>query len=304
MSYKLGKVAIIGKANVGKSSFLNAMLKQKISIVSPKPQTTRNDILGVLSDKEYQIVFIDTPGMHISTNKLGEYMNRSINQAIDDVDIILIMLDGTKKIGEEDLKLIERFKDSKQKVIVLISKTDLSSYERIYPELTKLQPYDYLCDVIPFSSHTGENLDVILESIIKVLPEGKKEDALFSDDEVTDKSVKFMASEIIREKMLWLLQEEVPHGVVVDIPTWEEEDNFINIYANIICEKENHKKIIIGSKGSMIKEIGTRARIDIEKLVNKHINLNLNVKVKEDWKNNIGFISEVGYNLSDFKNNK
>ncbi len=299
MSFKCGTVSVVGKANVGKSSFINAVIKEKVSIVSPKPQTTRNNIIGVYNSEDCQIVFIDTPGIYEGKDKLGEYMTKSIKQAVADVDVLLVMIDGSKEIGDREIKLITENKG--KKIIVLVSKIDLLSFERLYPKLSKLNDLDFVEDIIPFSSNKNKNIDVIIDSIKKLLPESSKEDCMFSEDEYTDKSVKFIASETIREKALWLLQDEIPHGIGVQIVSWQEETNITTIHADIICDRESHKSIIIGKKGEMLGKIGSAARLDIEKILNCKVNLQLFVKVKEDWKNNPALLNQIGYNRYDIE---
>lgn len=298
MSFKCGTVGVIGRANVGKSSFINAVIKEKVSIVSPKPQTTRNNIMGIYNDDDSQIVFVDTPGVYESKDKLGDFMNKSVTQASDDVDVLIVMFDGSRDFTQKDFELIKR--NSDKKVLLLISKTDLVTFEQMYPKLSKLNDLNVI-DIIPFSSVKRTNIDVILDKVKSLLPDSTLENCLFDREEYTDKSVKFISAEIIREKTLWYLSEEVPHGIGVHIAVWEEEDNFVRICADIICDKPSHKPIIIGSKGSGLKKIGSAARQDIERMLDKKINLELWVKVKEDWKNNTALLNQIGYNRYDIE---
>lgn len=298
MSFKCGTVGVIGRANVGKSSFINAMIKEKVSIVSPKPQTTRNNILGIYNDKDSQIVFVDTPGVYESKDKLGDYMNKSVVQASEDVDVLIVMFDGSRDFTQKDFELVKR--NSDKKILLLISKTDIVTFEKMYPKLAGLNNLDVV-DIIPFSSVKRTNLDVILEKLKTLLPESSIEECLYDREEYTDKSVKFIAAETIREKTLWYLNEEVPHGIGVHVAVWEEEENFVRICADIICDKDSHKPIIIGKKGSGLKKIGSAARQDIERMLDKKVNLELWVKVKEDWKNNTALLNQIGYNRYDIE---
>lgn len=298
MSFKCGTVGVIGRANVGKSSFINAMIKEKVSIVSPKPQTTRNNILGIYNDKDSQIVFVDTPGVYDSKDKLGDYMNKSVIQASEDVDVLIVMFDGSRDFTQKDFELVKR--NTGKKILLLISKTDIVTFEKMYPKLAGLNNLDVV-DIIPFSSVKRTNLDVILEKLKTLLPESSIEECLYDREEYTDKSVKFIAAETIREKTLWYLNEEVPHGIGVHVAVWEEEENFVRICADIICDKDSHKPIIIGKKGSGLKKIGSAARQDIERMLDKKVNLELWVKVKEDWKNNTALLNQIGYNRYDIE---
>lgn len=294
MSFKSGFVVILGKANAGKSTLLNTIIKEKVAIVSPKPQTTRNKILGILNEPNCQIIFIDTPGMHKSKNKLDEYMQKSINNAKQDVDVVVLMVDGSKNFRQDDIDLINSFDREDVKTILVISKIDESSFEKLYPKLQQFNELKYIKDIIPISSYKNKNIDVLVQKIKEYLPEGVK---YFDDDVYTDKSVKFLVAEIIREKILWLLQDEVPHGVAIDILKFNEGENRAEISADIICEKQSHKAIIIGKNGTKIKEIGTKSRLKIEKLLDKKVNLDLFVKVREDWRDNNSYVKDFGYDI-------
>lgn len=292
MSFKSGFVSILGAPNVGKSSILNKIIKEKVSIVSPKPQTTRNKILGILNENEYQIIFIDTPGIHSSKNKLDEYMQKSINSAKKDVDVILLVIDGSKPINEKIYKFIEQNSSELHNVILVVNKIDLSNYEKLYPSLDKLNKIKGIKEIIPVSALKNKNIDKLVELIKKYIPEGVR---YFDTDIYTDKYVTFMVSEIIREKALYLLQDEIPHGIGIEVVNFKESEDFANISCDIICEKSSHKQIIIGKQGNMLKEIGSKSRIEIEKLLNKKVMLNLFVKVREDWRNNANLVKNLGY---------
>lgn len=294
MSFKSGFVAILGKPNVGKSTLLNTIIKEKVAIVSPKPQTTRNKILGILNEDDCQIVFIDTPGMHKSKNKLDEYMQKTINNAKKDVDIVVLMVDGSKRFKHDDIELINSFDKAGVKTILVVSKIDETTFEKLYPQLEQFNNLKYIKDIIPISSFKNKNIDILINKIKENLTDGVR---YFEEDVYTDKSIKFLVAEIIREKMLWLLQDEIPHGIAVDIVSYNEKKNIIDISADIICEKQSHKQIIIGKNGSKIKEIGVKSRIDIEKLVDNRVNLNLFVKVKEDWRDLNNYVKDLGYDI-------
>ncbi len=295
MDFKSGFVAIMGRPNAGKSTLLNAILGTKVSIVSPKPQTTRNNIIGIYNSVDCQIVFTDTPGINTANTKLDEYMQKSVKNAKNGVDAILLCVDGSKGIKEKDIEFIKGFKGT-ENLILVVTKTDLTNYEKLYPQLAKLNELDFVKSIIPVSSFKKRNIDVVVNEIKKYLTDNIK---YFADDEYTDKSVRFMVSEIIREKGLWLLQDEIPHGIAVEIANFKEFGNKFEIDADIICEKESHKQIIIGKNGAKIKEIGTKARLDIENLLQKKVYLNLFVKVKDGWRNKQSVIADLGYDLKD-----
>jgi len=293
---KSGFVAILGQPNVGKSTLLNAILKEKVSIVSPKPQTTRNKILGIYNDEESQIVFIDTPGIHTSHNKLDEYMNKAINAAKNDVDVIVYVIDGTKKISQTTLDTLNKYTKDNDKVILVVNKVDDTTYEKLYPELNKLNALEGIKDIVPLSAMKGKNI----EELIKVIKTYLTDDVRYYDEDIyTDQSIKFIVAETIREKALWLLQDELPHGIAVEIARFSEGETLTEIDADIILEKSSHKQIVIGKNGSMLKEIGTKSRHDIEKLVGTKVMLKLFVKVREDWRHKDSVLKSIGYNQQD-----
>ena len=279
---KTGYVAIIGKTNAGKSTFLNRIIGQKISIVSPKKQTTRENILGILTENNYQIIFVDTPGIHKSKNALDKSMNKQIRIASEGVNLILYMIDATQKIDESEVSylthLIEKSNAEEVPVIVLISKSEIAGKAKVFEIIETLK--EVKAEIIPFSTFKNMNVDLIKEKIVENLPECDYFE--FSDDEITDKSIRFLVSEIIREKALYLLNEEIPHGIAVDIIEFNEKTN--EIAADIVCEKDSHKGIIIGKGGEMIKKIGSQARRDIERLLSVKVNLKLFVKVEKNWR--------------------
>ncbi len=294
MSFKSGFVSVVGKANVGKSTLINTLVGEKVAIVSPKPQTTRNKILGILNEEDYQIIFIDTPGMHKAKNKLDEVMDKSIGESMQGVDVLVIVLDGSKKIRPDDVEFVKKY--DKSNTILVVSKIDDTTFNKLYPQLAVFNDLKNIKDIIPLSSFNGKNIDVLLEKIKEKLPEGER---YFNEDSYTDKSVKFMVSEIIREKMLWKLNDEIPHGVAVEIVSFKEKKEVAVISANIICEKQSHKQIIIGAKGQMLKEIGTKSRLEIEKLLGKRVSLDLFVKVREDWRENGSFVNNLYGDLGE-----
>ena len=293
---KSGFVAILGLPNVGKSTLLNSILKEKVSIVSPKPQTTRNKILGILNDEDSQIVFIDTPGIHNSHNKLDDYMNKAILTAKEDVDVLLFVIDGTKRITDNLIDTLNKYSKDIKNIILVVNKIDDTTYEKLYPELNKCNNLQNVKDIVPVSALKGKNI----EELIKVIKSYLTDDVKYFDEDVyTDKSIKFLVSEIIREKALWLLQDELPHGIAIEIARFREFDNICEIDADIILEKSSHKQIVIGKNGSMLKNIGTKSRLDIEKLVDKKVMLKLFVKVKEDWRSSSSAVKSLGYNSQD-----
>jgi GTPase len=284
-NFYVGTICVLGKPNAGKSSLVNALVKEKVSIVSPKPQTTRDNIVGVYNDENSQLVFVDTPGIFSGVSKLDNVMNKNVSIAKEENDIILLLVDGSKGITDKDISFIKSFSKF-PKVILLVTKTDLTTFEKLYPHLSKLNELSFLADIIPISSHKNRNLNVVIDAIKKNLEPSSRDDMLFDVDSYTDKSTRFVAGEIIREKMLLALNDEVPHGVAIVVYKWSESSTLAKIYADIICEKERHKSIIIGKKGAMLKKIGQNARLEIEKMLGKQVYLELFVKVKENWQNN------------------
>lgn len=292
---KSGFVAILGEPNVGKSTLLNAVLKEKVSIVSPKPQTTRNKILGIYNDNDGQIVFIDTPGIHKAKNKLDEYMSKAISVAKSDVDLILYVIDATKKITNQTIENLNKYTNNAN-VVLVVNKIDDTTYEKLYPELTKCNNLEHIKDIVPVSAKNCKNLDELIKVIKTYLHEDVK---YFDEDIYTDQSIKFLVAEIIREKALWLLQDELPHGIAIEIARFDESHEIVEIDADIILEKASHKPIVIGKNGSMLKNIGTKSRNDIEKLLDRQVMLKLFVKVREDWRNSSNTIKSLGYNSQD-----
>ena len=294
MAFKSGFVSILGRPNVGKSTLLNKFLRQKISIVSPKPQTTRNAITGILNGKDYQVIFLDTPGIHKPKNKLDSYMEKQIEQSSSGVDLLLYLLDATKPFFEQEIENIKSYANSGTPLIVVVNKIDDSNYEKLFPNLVKLNSLEKVAEIVPVSAKTGKNVDELLNVILKYMKEGP---CYYPQDIPTDKSEIFIAGEIVREKALWLLNEEIPHGIAVVVNSFKNHENITKIDASIICEKDNHKKIIIGKDGAKLKEIAEKSRIEMEKIFDQKVFLSLWVKVKEKWRDNEFDVGTLGYNI-------
>ncbi len=295
MAFKSGFVTIIGRPNVGKSTLLNLLTGEKIAIISKKPQTTRHNIRTIVTTDNYQIVFVDTPGVHKPKNKLGQFMMQQTYSTFEDVDVIVYLVDARdKSIGPNDSMIIKELSKTATPVILLINKVDLVEKEKLLPLIAEYnQAFDFK-EIIPISAIKGEDKDKILSVIEKYLPEGEK---FYPDDMLTDQTEKVLAQELIREKLLNLLNEEVPHGIGVEVIRFKELEhkNIIEIYANIYCEKESHKGIVIGKGGALLKKVGTLARQDMEQLFGTKVNLKLWVKVKDDWRNSNFVLNELGY---------
>lgn len=289
-------IAITGRANAGKSSLTNLLVGEKISIVSEKPQTTRNRINGVLTKGDTQYVFMDTPGMHKPKTKLSEHMVKSIRQSVDDVDCAILMADVTKKISSIEQDLIRSFASHGTAVVLLLNKVDLlkdkSEILKIIQQYSELYDFE---EIIPISVKNRINTDQIMPVLERFAVEGEH---FFPDDIATDRTERFMCSEIVREKILRVMQEEIPHGVAVDVEKFKSrmkgDAEIIDISVGIICEKESHKGMIIGKGGERLKQIGTMARGDMEDLLQAKVNLQCFVKVKEDWRNRERVISDLG----------
>lgn len=295
MSFKSGFVAIIGKSNVGKSSLVNRLVGEKVSIVSPKTQTTRNRIFGIKNSENYQIVFVDTPGVQHTKTKLGEYMSKVTETSATDVDAIVVVMDATK-INTEDHKILERFKSVQCPVFVVINKIDLASFEKLYPKLAKLNEYGFVKKFITTSALKNKNIEELETALVECLPEGVP---YYPTDQYTDKSTRFMCEEIIRQKALLYLSEEIPHGIAVEITKFDESGEVTQVDANLITENQRHKQIIIGAGGGMLKKIGSAARTEMEELVGRKVMLEIFVKVRKDWKDDASILNELGFNKKD-----
>jgi len=290
--FRSGYVSITGRPNVGKSTLLNTILGEKVAIVTSKPQTTRNRIIGVKTLPDAQIVFIDTPGIHKPKHKLGKLMVREAKKSVKEVDIILFMVEPENP-GIGDKFIIEMLKGLSKAVFLLINKVDAVKKPQVLPVIdtcSKLYPFK---EVIPISALTGDGIEILLKTIVEYLPEGPK---YYPDDIVTDQLEEFMVSEIIREKVMEQTEEEVPYSVAVEVIKWSErEDGVVFIYANIYVERDGQKGIIIGKDGSRLKAIGSSARLEIEKLLGTKVFLELWVKVKKDWRSNERILKELGF---------
>lgn len=292
--YRSGFVSIVGSPNVGKSTLLNRIIGQKIAIVTDRAQTTRNKITGVLSRPGYQMVFLDTPGITNPKNKLGEYMQKVALDAMDEVEAILFVADAAQGVRERDAALLERLKRAKAPVLAFINKTDLASMGQANEAEETLKNAGFLKAILRGSAQTGKGVAELEQALFDCLEQGPQ---YFPEDMVTDQPERVICAELIREKALLLLREEVPHGVGVGVDKMErrEDRDMMDVYATIYCERESHKGIIIGKGGSMLKKIGQEARKDIEWMLGCPVNLQLWIKVKEDWRNRQGMLHELGY---------
>lgn len=291
--FKSGFVTIMGRPNVGKSTLLNNLMGEKLSIVSSKPQTTRNNINTILNGKDYQIVFVDTPGIHKPRHKLGEYMVNAAKDAAKDVDLVLFLTNPEEEVGKGDAFILEQLKEKNVPVFLVINKVDENSHERVAKALNAYAKAFDFKEIIPISALKGKNVDKLLELMIDIMPEGPK---YYPDDIIADVQERFIVSEIVREKALRLLSEEVPHGIAVDVIQMKQNDRGLyNIEVDLICEKDSHKAIIIGKNGQTLKKIGQYARMDIEKFLDARVNLQVWVKVRKEWRDNPQFLKELGY---------
>lgn len=294
MQFKSGFVTIIGRPNVGKSTLLNAIIGEKIAIMSSKPQTTRHKITGVYNDDDSQIVFVDTPGIHRPKNKLGDYMVNSAKTAIKDVDVVVLMVDHSQKIGPGDEYLLDFVKEAGVDVILAINKVDLISpdvFKTIYEAYSE---FSFIKTIIGLSASQGKGVAELVSAIKADLPDGP---AFYPTDHMTDQTERTIVSEIIREKVLMYIDDEIPHGVAVEVQSFKQRTGkaLYDIEVDIICEKQSHKGIIIGKEGRKLKGIGKSARQDIEKLLQTPVNLQLFVKVREGWRDNSQFLRNLGY---------
>lgn len=296
--YKSGFVTLIGRPNVGKSTLMNHLIGQKIAITSDKPQTTRNRIQTVYTDERGQIIFLDTPGIHKAKNKLGEYMVNVAERTLKEVDVILWLVEPTTYIGAGEQHIAEQLRQVKTPVILVINKIDkIKNQEEI---LTFINAYKDVCsfaDIVPVSALKEKNTDLMLELIYKYLPDGPQ---YYDEDTVTDQPMRQITSELIREKALRLLKDEIPHGIAVTVESMKERKNGLtDIEATIVCERESHKGIVIGKGGAMLKKIGSSARREIEDLLDTKVNLQLWVKVRKEWRDSDLYMKNYGYNQRD-----
>ena len=290
--FKSGFVTLIGRPNVGKSTLMNYLIGQKIAITSNKPQTTRNRIQTVLTTDEGQIVFVDTPGIHKAKNKLGEYMVNVAEKTLNEVDVVLWLVEPTTFIGAGEQHIAKQLQRVKTPVILVINKVDSVKREEILPAIAAYKDIYDFADIVPVSARSGDNTDVLLRVIMKYLPYGPQ---FYDEDTVTDQPERQIVAELIREKALHSLQDEIPHGIAVAIDRMKMQNKVMHIDATIICERDSHKGIIIGKQGSMLKKIGSTARYEIERMLDCKVNLKLWVKVKKDWRDSEFLMKNFGY---------
>ena len=296
-NFKSGFVTIIGRPNVGKSTLMNHLIGQKIAITSNKPQTTRNRIQTVYTDMERgQIVFLDTPGIHKAKNKLGEYMVNIAERSLNEVDVVLWLVEPSNFIGAGEKHIIEQLKKVKTPVILVINKIDMVKREEILPAIAAYKDIYDFADIVPVSARSGDNTDELLRVIMKYLPYGPQ---FYDEDTVTDQPERQIVAELIREKALHCLNEEIPHGIAVAIDQMKMNKKVCHIDATIICERDSHKGIIIGKQGSMLKKIGSTARYEIERLLDCKVNLKLWVKVQKNWRDSDYMMKNFGYREDD-----
>ena len=298
---KTGFVALIGRPNVGKSTLMNRLIGQKIAITSNKPQTTRNRIQTVYTEERGQIIFLDTPGIHKAKNKLGEYMVNAAKQTMNDVDVVLWLVEPTTYIGAGEQQIAANLKNCRKPVILVINKVDTVKKEEILKFIDAYKGIVNFDEIVPVSALKGQNTDDLIDAIFKYLPYGPM---YYDEDTVTDQPMKQIAAELIREKALRCLSDEIPHGIAVTIERMRERldgSNIIDIDATIVCERESHKGIIIGKGGEMLKKIGSAARFEIERMMEMQVNLKLWVKVKKEWRDNDLLMKNYGYDEKALK---
>lgn len=290
-AFHSGFVAIIGRPNVGKSTLMNAMVGEKVAIVSNRPQTTRNRIMGICTQEDSQIVFLDTPGLHTPRNRLGEYMVKAARDALTGIDALIVMVDATA-VGKQDRAVVEDMSGLKVKKALVLNKIDLLPKESLLSLIAEFSQAGY-DDIMPISAATGDGLDALKALLVSYLPEGPQ---YFPPDAITDQPERLICAELIREKALLHLKDEVPHGVGVEMMSIQKvSDSLMEIHATIYCERAAHKGIIIGKQGAMLKRIGQEARQDIETLLGMHVHLQLWVKVRENWRNRMDDLRTLGY---------
>ena len=291
-NFKSGFAAVVGRPNVGKSTLINALTGQKVAIVSSKPQTTRSNMLAMDNGEGYQIVFTDTPGVHRPRTDLGKFMNESAARSVDGVDCAVLVVEAGKEVYDLEREILENIVSKNIPVILAINKTDIANKEDMLPQIEAFSGICGFAAVVPVSAKRGGNLNALRDEILKLMPVGP---AFYPDDIAADRTVRQMCEEIIREKILRLLDKEVPHGTAVEIEEMKEEEGLTRISAVIYCEKSGHKPIIIGKNGESLKRIGSYAREDMEKLLETKVFLKLWVKVRADWRNKPTALRELGY---------
>lgn len=294
-----GFVSIIGRPNVGKSTFLNYVIGQKIAIMSNKPQTTRNKIQGVYTSEHSQIIFIDTPGIHKPKHKLGDFMMKVAQNTLKEVDVILFMVNVTEKFGSGEKFILEKLQNVEAPVFLVLNKIDQTAKEEILQVIAQYKDRYSFAEIVPISALTGKNIDTLLKQIEKYMPEGPM---YYPSDQVTDHPERFIVSELIREKVLHLTREEIPHSIAVMVEkiSTENEGRSVHIHATIIVERDSQKGIVIGKQGKMLKEVGTRARKDIENLFGSKVFLELWVRVEKNWRDKASYLREFGYKEDEY----
>ena len=291
-NFKSGFAAIIGMPNVGKSTLLNSIVGQKIAIISDKPQTTRGKILAIYNDEESQIIFTDTPGIHKPKSKLGEVMVKAARDSMEDNDIIIMVIDAAAGLHQTEREIAESIKNTGLKSILVINKVDAVQKDKLLPIIADCSALNEFDAIVPLSAKSGDGVNLLIGELKSLIEEGPQ---YYYDDMVTDQPEKQIAAEIVREKLLWLLDKEVPHGIAIEIEKMQEKEKITSINAVIYCEKDSHKGIIIGKNGEMLKKIGALARADIEKMLDKQVYLELWVRVKKDWRNNNYLLKNFGF---------
>lgn len=291
--FKSGFVSIIGRPNVGKSTLLNTIVGEKIAIISNKPQTTRNKILAIYNSDDCQIVFTDTPGIHKPRTKLSEYMVKVANDSMKEMDVVLFVVDATAPTTNTEREIAANLKSLKVPAILVINKVDLVRKDTLLPLIADFSSLHNFEAIVPISAMKADGINALLSEIKQFMLPGP---AFFPNDMITDQPEKQIAAEIIREKLLWLLNKEIPHGIAIEIAKMKEDKKLTSIIANIYCEKPSHKGIVIGKNGNVLKKVGQMSRTDIEKMLDKKVYLELFVKVKSDWRNNNYLLKNFGYN--------
>ena len=291
-NFKSGFATLIGRPNVGKSTLMNYLIGQKIAITSNKPQTTRNRIQTVLTTEEGQIIFVDTPGIHKAKNKLGEYMVNIAERTLNEVDVVLWLVEPTTFIGAGEKHIADQLRKVTTPVILVINKVDMVKKEDVLPAIAAYKDLYDFAEIVPVSARSGENTDELLKVIMKYLPFGPQ---FYDEDTITDQPERQIVAELIREKALHCLNEEIPHGIAVTIESMKKNRKVMHIDATIICERDSHKGIIIGKQGNMLRKIGSTARYEIEKMLGCQVNLKLWVKVKKDWRDSEYLMKNFGY---------
>lgn len=296
--FKSGFISIIGRPNVGKSTLMNRLIGEKIAIMSNKPQTTRNKVQSILTTDDFQAIFIDTPGIHTPQNKLGEYMVKAAHTTLNEVDILFYLVEAEAKIGKVDSEIIERLNGVKTPIFLCINKIDSVSKEELVKTIDLYKARLNFTEIIPISAYEGTNVESLMKCIKQYLPEGPQ---FFPSDMITDQPERQIVAELIREKALHLLDKEIPHGIAVEIDSMKKrkDGNVIDVEATIVCERDSHKRIIIGKQGAMIKDIGTKARFDIERLLGSRVYLTLWVKIKKNWRDSQFLLKNYGYDQRD-----